>query len=378
MISALSGVLRSKGKPLDYLFVHPQFNRGGSEAETLAAISALKRINPKLRIGLITTSHAPSEWLRKLPKDVRSFEFGRRTLRLTDVRRQKLLATVLLENPPRVIHNVISGLCWRVFQNYGARLSKKSILIASSFCTDRGPRGKPFSLVSKYLAGCEPYVKEILCDNARHAREIRANLAFGRARTCYAPFSGKLRKPRTASRGREFRVLWAGRLDRQKMPHVLYLIALFNPEMSFDVYGSFVVDVPNTYFKLSLLRKLPNVRLLGGFHGFHEIPASRYDAFLYTSEWDGLPNVLLEATSSGLPIVAPKIGGIPELLNRKTGYLVSEPRAVEEYSNRLDQIRNIPSQAAKKVLNCQRILRLRHSRARFEKSYRKILSMAGL
>ena len=38
---------------------------------------------------------------------------------------------------------------------------------------------------------------------------------------------------------------------------------------------------------------------------------------------DGLPNVLLEALASGLPVIATDISGIPELItHRKTGLLV--------------------------------------------------------
>ena len=48
-----------------------------------------------------------------------------------------------------------------------------------------------------------------------------------------------------------------------------------------------------------------------------------YDAFLYTSAFDGLPNVLLEALSAGLPVIAPDVGGIGEaVVNEVTGRLI--------------------------------------------------------
>jgi glycosyltransferase involved in cell wall biosynthesis len=56
------------------------------------------------------------------------------------------------------------------------------------------------------------------------------------------------------------------------------------------------------------------VSLHGGYDDFARIVRQDHSAFVYTSAWDGLPNVLLEAASANLPIVAPDIGGIRDLI----------------------------------------------------------------
>jgi glycosyltransferase involved in cell wall biosynthesis len=46
------------------------------------------------------------------------------------------------------------------------------------------------------------------------------------------------------------------------------------------------------------------------------------DVFVLSSEFENLPVVALEATASGLPIVATNVGGVPEIVDEATGVLV--------------------------------------------------------
>lgn len=46
------------------------------------------------------------------------------------------------------------------------------------------------------------------------------------------------------------------------------------------------------------------------------------DLFVLPSQWENLPCVLIEATASGLPIVATNVGGIPEIVQGDGGILV--------------------------------------------------------
>lgn len=47
------------------------------------------------------------------------------------------------------------------------------------------------------------------------------------------------------------------------------------------------------------------------------------DVFMLASDFEGLPMVIIESLATGTPVVASKVGGVPELLSEMGGYAVS-------------------------------------------------------
>lgn len=65
-----------------------------------------------------------------------------------------------------------------------------------------------------------------------------------------------------------------------------------------------------------------SVQLLGARDDVRELMQAA-DSFVMSSEWEGLPLVLIEASASALPIVATKVGGNGEIIAaEQTGFLV--------------------------------------------------------
>ena len=88
--------------------------------------------------------------------------------------------------------------------------------------------------------------------------------------------------------------------------------------------------------------------------------------FLYTSNRDGMPNVILEAAAEGLPIVASEIGGVPEfVIDKKTGLLVKNIEDPEEYAKKIRYLFKHKDEASKFVRNARKLLERRHSWEKF-------------
>ena len=63
------------------------------------------------------------------------------------------------------------------------------------------------------------------------------------------------------------------------------------------------------------------------------------DGFCLASRREGLPNVILEAMAAGLPVVASRVGGVPELIDEKSGIMVS-PEDPQALAKGIDELLN--------------------------------------
>ena len=94
----------------------------------------------------------------------------------------------------------------------------------------------------------------------------------------------------------------------------------------------------------------------------NELPLDKYGVFLFTSAFEGLPNVLLEAGAQGIPIVASEVGGVSELINQQTGWpVLPDANEVENIALSLDQALENTSEAKLRREMMYKILRERHS-----------------
>jgi glycosyltransferase involved in cell wall biosynthesis len=156
------------------------------------------------------------------------------------------------------------------------------------------------------------------------------------------------------------RLLWAGRLDKQKRFDLLLKIAEAMPDIDFDCWGKAVLDAPPD------VRNLPkNVTLHPPFGSFDELPLADSDGWLYTSAWDGLPTILIECAALGVPITASAVGGVPELIDEDTGWPVRSPGDVAAYVLAVREMLGDAQARTRKVQALQARVRERHSQGTY-------------
>ena len=315
------------GTGYTHCFVLPWIKRGGADLAALHYIRAVSE-NPQAKVLVILTENADSPWLNRLPPSVTAVELSKHIGDIGLEATVVILTRLLVQIAPTVIHNINSHHGWQAFRKNGRALRCHSRLYASLFCYDYDQNGLPVGY-PEVLPHCYQYLCNVLSDNASFPRALQQRFGYVPElfKVTYLPTEIP-EEPLLRDVRPQRRILWAGRPDRQKRIDLLARIAERIPTCTFLVFGSALLDASPEVARLS---DLANVELRGPFDGFGNLPTSDCDLLLYTSGWDGLPNILLEAAARGLPIVAGDVGGIHELIDDETGYLVKPFDDVDSY-----------------------------------------------
>ncbi len=152
-------------------------------------------------------------------------------------------------------------------------------------------------------------------------------------------------KPRIEKKKKSYSLLYVGRLSAQKRVHILVeAMALINSKATLTIIGD--GEDREDLEKLANERQLTNISFLGykkpdEIRKFHRTA----DAFVLSSEREGMPLAVLEAMAAGLPLIASDVPGLAELLNG-IGLLVGNPSG-PTFAKALDSVLANPSKLAK-------------------------------
>ena len=118
-------------------------------------------------------------------------------------------------------------------------------------------------------------------------------------------------------------------------------VALFKKQKNYPLFIDLCESITNEYSNVNfisigtgpdyeIIKQYTNklnleskINFLGNQSNALEIMKDKFDVFVLTSIKEGLPNVIMEAMSVGLPVVATDVGGVSELVKHgETGFLV--------------------------------------------------------
>ena len=349
--------------PADYVFVVQYFKNGGAERVINNYISALRKLYPSLKIAIVTTDRDDKiTWHAGISENISFINLSPQVDSLSRYLRVRLLSKVLDRLSPRTIHIVNS----KVALDLVASLDRDNLpyrIYASLFNSDFSVSGHSRTYY-KELVPAAKNINRIFTDNASVIIEATTATSLPKAlfQVHYQPSCTQTKPPHVLPKTGKIRVLWASRITHQKRPDILRKIAQqLNPtDFGISVYGAFDPAYDERFFATT-----PTISYCGGYEAFSDLKTENFDLFLYTSQADGLPNVLLEATSAGLPIVAPGVGGIGEFIKTDTGFLIKKFSDIDAYVSALANIAKTRPDLRSKILSAKSLLRSRHSFAQF-------------
>lgn len=355
-----------------HIFFAPWLKTGGADKAALLFANSIAE-QQNTNVLFITTEMTDSPWAKRLHPNITYFDAGNYfgkpgaiPVSLSMMEQRELIAAFLLDHPPAKLHVINSHLGWFLLGKYGRALSQKTDLYVSLYCYDFTHEFEPVGY-ARYIRLVAPFVKGIISDNTKFPDELSKNFGIPRKKftTTWHPVAlAKNIRPFTVD-PKCSDVLWASRLDRQKRPDLLLQVARLCPELNFHVYGDSVMNDASAGEFLRSIQKYHNIYYHGAYDSLNEIKRIPYRAFLYTSQWDGLPNILLEFGLLGLPLVSPDVGGIGDLLNDATGYTVRTCEDVPGYARALHMIAAQPDIALARATMLKSVITKRHDNSEF-------------
>ena len=364
-----------KNRNPDYVFIVPWVVRGGADKVLFNYIEALHEVYG-WRFTVIATLPANNRWNKRLPDYVDFIDFGNKTQILSPEQQENLFTRLIVQLKCKRLHIINSEYGYKWVKSHLGLLQNNYKLNISLFCGEYIPGSNlegMFSYDDPYLVNIYDAVNSIFTDNKTVIGDTIKHNAFNedKFKVHYQPVKDIVvvaPKEKLVKKGK-LRILWASRIVPTKLPELVAEIGkkLDPKKFQIDVFGEKSDEVDNNIFSGSSV-----IKYKGAFDGFSSISTDDYDLLLYTSMNDGMPNVILEATAAGLPIIASDDGGVGELIqDKKTGVLIKNYLDSDKYVIEIERLLETPSVLKKYAKNAQSLLLKRHKWETFIEKVRK-------
>jgi glycosyltransferase involved in cell wall biosynthesis len=146
------------------------------------------------------------------------------------------------------------------------------------------------------------------------------------------------------------KAIWAGRFDRQKRFDIVKEIARKRPDIEIYAWGKRVLgDAADDGGEMP-----PNIKLMGTYESFDDLPWRDSSFLLNTSEWDGVPTILIDAGNRAIPVVGSNAGGTTDILTEETGWPVHDLLNPDAYIAAIDSMCADPAEVTRRAINMKK------------------------
>jgi glycosyltransferase involved in cell wall biosynthesis len=364
----------------DDIFLISNLDRGGASTYLMEIISCLKDLSSNRILVVITDI-----WKADLQNHLIHFS-NYRTERIEFMclrdfvnnsgRTQQILMQLIMLMKPKRLWVMNSRLGYDLISKFGRNIKSLGM---DCYCFFFSEAERYLSHSREWLGKVLPY-SSIISDNYNYFLSVKNRVGdfshdFSVIRR---PISINKRQILTVSRKIENRkisklplkVLWFGRWESKKDVWLLMEICGKYRDVTFEQYGTLEEEAPS--------QKPFNLKINGGVRNFDEIPVEQFDFLFFTSEFEGMPNTVLEAIAVGLPVISARVGGLTEVFSESSiFYFENSPNASKRLEN-AQEILNLAFTADLKTLNTLSLNAIKdlenfHSRAVIEANLRSLL-----
>lgn len=367
------------------ILIVPWLRPGGAEKYILQVLDELCQLGFCRKLLVFAGERADKhEWKSRLPAGSVFIDLFNTFPVLDDDARTALASRAILGLAAKGarLHLKTSKFAHQLVSQYGAVLSKHTQTVYYRFCDDsflwfdrRVDVAFGTKMLRKHLNEIDVIISDCSYIAEKDERIIGKSVSV-KQNVLYAKCAAVESIVNVDDKPKK-RFLWASRISTQKRPELLPMIMralrMQYSDISIDVFGA--IEKPfdrSFFFEQGLYYK-------GPFQSFSELQIGAYDALIYTSAFDGMPNVVLESMGNGLIVIGPKIGGIGEVIqNYSTGFLVddspNDSRLVENYLSAIANLYGNWENINNYRENAVRVVRSQHGDNQFSTKIREIFA----
>jgi glycosyltransferase involved in cell wall biosynthesis len=331
---------------------------GNNEINHVAihAINAVIKRHSGEGILLLVTDFENEDLYDWLPQGASSLILAEHLPDLTIEDRASLVEILIRALKPKAVFNINSHACWVAIQRRGKSLSAFCDFYVASYFQDYNQYGQVSLFTQCCIRDCLQSIRKVYSDHARVQQELIEQFGIPvrlqqRFEVVRQPIKNGLKNRGFARADHEkpLRVFWAGPFNRQNNLALLPEIVRKGNRITLDVYSC--GGDPDSELLSDFACSSYRIRLMGEYSSIEAIPTEDYGAFLFTAQWGGLPRVILDVAAMGVPIVTSDVGGIGELIDIDTGWLIPDYLNAQSYVDALELIRSDYEESQRRVAN---------------------------